>query len=131
MGKEQQQKTWGQKVHKDVPKKAIVIEPLEMPNRRGRGVYGEPVKKNVAPNSVFSSKTSSEVRATKTKEELIAERKQKLKDIEARKEKKTDVSKKDSSTTGVMKNSVSRTQKLLADFQEEVLVPPSKKKAGS
>ena len=111
------QKMTSQKANKDVPKKAIVIEPLEMPNRRGRGVSGEPMKKNVAPSSGITSKSTSEVRAAKTKEELIAERKQKLKDIEARKEKKIDVSKKDSSITGVMKNSVSRTQKLLADFQ--------------
>ena len=106
-----------QKASKDVPKKAM-IAPLDMPSRRGRGVPEDALKKNsaqISGNSV--TPTDAEPLKIKTKEELVAERKQKLKEIEARKEKKTVEIKKDSSTTGVMKNSVSRAQKLLATFQ--------------
>jgi len=105
----------------------------EVKSTNNRTVPEDVFKKNSAQDLGKSVTLMTEVEPVKAKnkEELVAERSQKLKEIEAIKEKKTAEIKKDSSTTGVMKDSVSRAQKLLATFQEEALTPPSKKKSGS
>ena len=125
-----------------------LIEPLAMPHRKAhlRGISENTVdtltKRSEPPMpkssvSVESKKTSGSDSATASsgrkfllsKEEIAAERRLKLKELEDKKVKKVEAKKSEAPSTAVMKTSVPKTQKFLLELQASTSSAPKRKQS--